>query len=275
MLSRLPVGYSLWHSLGLFSHGRMDTDDYALKVFRSHVDKSGFSGQLVGKTILELGPGDSISTAVIAYAFGARSILIDAGNFANCNLKKYVYLSEILSGLGLPAPNLQGALSLSDILDKCRAIYLTDGLLSLRKINSESVDFVFSQAVLEHIRKHDFLSTQIELARILKSDGICSHRIDLRDHLGGALNNLRFSESTWESSWMSKSGFYTNRIRYHEMCKFFEKSGFVVDVVNTNRWDVLPTSKSVLKEPFKSLPDDDLLVSGFDVLLYKNPRIFL
>lgn len=272
VLSRVPAGYSFWHSLGLFSHGHMDSDDYALKVFRSHVERAGFSDQLAGKTVLELGPGDSISTAVIAYAHGARTILIDAGNFANRNVDKYISLTEILANLGLSTPNLQGLRKISDILDKCGAIYLTEGLLSLQKINSESVDFVFSQAVLEHIRKHDFLATKIELSRILKSDGICSHRIDLKDHLSGGLNNLRFSESMWESKWMSKSGFYTNRIRYQEMCKIFEKAGFDVEVINTNRWAVLPTPRSVLKEHFKSLPDDDLLVSGFDVLLYKNSR---
>jgi len=48
---------------------------------------------------------------------------------------------------------------------------------------------------LEHIRKKEFVDTIIETKRILKPNGICSHEIDLRDHLNESLNNLRFSEN--------------------------------------------------------------------------------
>jgi len=46
---------------------------------------------------------------------------------------------------------------------------------------------------------------------------MCSHRVDLRDHFGSALNNLRFSDKKWELDWIANSGFYTNRIRLQEM----------------------------------------------------------
>ena len=68
---------------------------------------------------------------------------------------------------------------------------------SIKKIPSNSVDLIFSQAVMEHIRKKDFEAMNSELYRVLKKDGVISHQIDLRDHLGGGLNNLRFSDSLW------------------------------------------------------------------------------
>lgn len=142
------AGYRLWQRYGLFRHGRMDTNDYALGVFRSHVERTGIAGRLAGKVVLELGPGDSVATAVIAHAFGARAILVDAGSFANPDLVSYRALSEILSSEGLPAPDLEGCRSLPEVLEQCRAVYVTKGLSSLRGLSSESVDFIFSQAVL-------------------------------------------------------------------------------------------------------------------------------
>jgi hypothetical protein len=111
------------------------------------------------------------------------------------------------------------------------------------------------------------LTVAAEMRRCLKPEGRCSHRVDLQDHLGGALNNLRFSEHVWESEFMAKSGFYTNRIRYHEFLELFRQAGFKVDLRRTLRWDCLPTPRNKLNEAFRSIPEDDLLVCGFDVVL--------
>ena len=57
-----------------------------------------------------------------------------------------------------------------------------------------------------------------------------SHQIDLRDHLGGGLNNLRFSDSLWESNFFVKSGFYTNRISFDKMISIFENISFKYEI---------------------------------------------
>ena len=41
---------------------------------------------------------------------------------------------------------------------------------------------------------------------MIRPGGLCSHVVDLKDHLGGALNNLRFSQRVWESRTMAGSG---------------------------------------------------------------------
>jgi hypothetical protein len=107
-----------------------------------------------------------------------------------------------------------------------------------------------------------------ELRRIQRQDGVSSHRVDLRDHLGGALNNLRFRERTWESGFVSRSGFYTNRIRYTEMLKLFREAGFEVEVTNVERWTHVPTACHKMATPFRDLSEEELTVSGFDVLLH-------
>jgi SAM-dependent methyltransferase len=147
------------------------------------------------------------------------------------------------------------------------AHYEVEGIHSLRNIADGTVDFIWSQAVLEHVFQDQFSEILYELRRILRPDGVCSHRIDLRDHLGGAINNLRFSSPLWESEFMRHSGFYTNRIRYNTMLTLFKMASFNVEVLQINRWHQLPVPRTKLSQEFRTLPDDDLLISGFDVLL--------
>jgi SAM-dependent methyltransferase len=246
----------------------MDSREYAIRIFNNHVEKAGMAGQLAGKTILEIGPGDSISTAIIAAAHGARAILVDAGPFVRVDTAPYRSLISALAGSGLSVPGgLQDCNDVTGILARCNARYLTEGLASLRQLENDSIDLMFSQAVLEHVRKHEFLETMKECRRILKPDGVCSHHIDLQDHLAGALNNLRFSARVWESDFFAKSGFYTNRIQFSRMRELFIKAGFQVECLYVRRWSALPTPRQSLAGEFRGIADDELSVSGFDVLL--------
>jgi SAM-dependent methyltransferase len=266
-LSRLPFGYRTWQRLGLFRHGHMDQSGYLSQVFDTHMSRAGIRDCLTGKTILELGPGDSVGTALVAASYGARAILLDAGAFAVSDVDFYRKLAHDLTAMGLQSPDIREATTLGDVLEACDAVYLTEGLLGFSGIASGTVDVIFSQAVLEHVRKSEFAATMRECRRVLSSDGVASHRVDLKDHLGGGLNNLRFSEGLWESSLFVKSGFYTNRIRYSEMLSQFKNAAFDVEVVDVDRWDGLPIARSKLDGSFADLSDDELMIRGFDVLL--------
>ena len=267
VLSRLPVDYVRWQRIGLFRHGRMDKVEYAVKIFHAHIARSGLDGKLKGKTVLELGPGDSVASAIIAYSHGAQTILVDAGSFAKNNPETYQTLARYLAVLGYVPPELSGCKSLDDVLSACNARYLTAGLESLATIPGNSVNLIFSQAVLEHVFKEDFLATQRECFRILCSDGVCSHKVDLRDHLGGGLNNLRFPDKIWESTFFVRSGFYTNRIRFKQMMQYFCDAGFQVEVGDIRRWDHLPIDRGNLAREFQNFTDEELSISGFNVVL--------
>jgi hypothetical protein len=97
---------------------------------------------------------------------------------------------------------------------------------------------------------------------------ICSHTVSIADIVGGNLNDLRFRQGTWESEFMANSGFYTNRIRYHEFLERFRQVGFVPEVYRIARWDTLPTPRSKMAPEFAALADAELQVSGFDVYLH-------
>jgi SAM-dependent methyltransferase len=268
-LSRIPVSYKFWRRIGMFQLGPMEQPSYAYSVFRRHFDRAKFTRQKNGFAVLELGPGDCLSSAIIAHALGASACyLVDTGAYAEADLTPYRAMTAFLQEHGLNPLKMEGVRSLDELLRRCHALYGTLGLVSLRAIPDESLDLIWSQSVLEHIKEEEFQDVVREWRRLIRPDGVCSHHIDLKDHLGGALNNLRFSKDLWESEFMASSGFYTNRIRYTEMLTIFEQSGFDVEVVNADRWERLPTAREKFAEAFRDISTNELLVSGFDVILH-------
>src|SRR5687768_13341400 len=96
VLSRIPAGYQFWQHVNLFVHGDMANPAYALGVVRGHLDRAGWL-DFKDRTVLELGPGDSLATAVIARTLGARrTVLVDVGAFATRDVAPYVRLIDYL-----------------------------------------------------------------------------------------------------------------------------------------------------------------------------------
>ena len=267
-LSRLPLGRQLLQRLPVFRHGAMDDPAYAIANFRRHHDRARQHGLVADFVSLELGPGDSLASAPITQAFGGGGCwLVDSGRFARTDMSIYRAVAEGLENLGLPVVAVDACREIGELMTACNARYLTDGLESLRTIPDGSVDFIWSQAVLEHVRLDEFAVTMTELRRVISSGGVCSHRIDLRDHLAQSLNNLRFTDDVWESDLIANSGFYTNRIRYSEMIRQFEHAGFAVDVIGIDRWEAVPTPRTKMAKRFRQFDDNELCISGFDVVL--------
>jgi len=268
ILSRLPFGYGFWRRLSLFCHGAMDDPEYVLRNFDGHYLAAGRPGAGAGFRALELGPGDTLASVLIVRGLGGEFCwLVDAGDFARKEMGLYRNIAANLQKQGVSVPSLEGVEDVEAMLVQCRGRYLTNGLAGLRMIPDASLDFIWSQAVLEHVRKHEFLDTARELRRILKPNGACSHRIDLRDHLDAGLNNLRFSDGLWESAFFARSGFYTNRIGFREMLTCFEMAGFEFEVGRVDRWSTPPIARGAMDSHFQDRAEEDLCVSGFNIVL--------
>jgi hypothetical protein len=281
ILARLPISYDFWKKIRLFEHGDMNRPQGAWDTFILHarlagvLDESSSPISISGRKvepfhILELGPGDSLFSGLIAQALGADGTwLVDTGSWAMKDLQQYCAMRQYLLNKGLPFVGLDQCQNVDDLLSRVSTSYLTDGVRSLAQIPTASIDFCFSNAVMEHVDKSDFPSMVRELFRVLKPAGTSSHRVDLKDHLGGGLNNLRFSENRWEGNLFKSSGFYTNRIRFTDMTDMFRQEGFEVSCPRVLKWDSLPIQRTKLNSAFRGLPDEELLVSGFDMILKK------
>jgi SAM-dependent methyltransferase len=268
LLARLPIPYGFWKSIGVFRHGRMDSAEYPIKIFHLHVERAYPQGLPPRSVILELGPGDSIASMIIGYAYGvSHTYMVDVGDFASKNVEFYRFLAADMKKKGMDVPDLSDVASFRDVLRVCRAEYLTNGVSSLRQIPSESIDFIWSHSVLEHVRKHDLEAVLREFKRVLKPGSFSSHNIDFQDHLDGALNNLRFSERVWESPLFAESGFYTNRIPAVTMHDMFREAGFEIKQEAFGRWPALPTPRASMHADFRQHCDEDLCKRTSHVLL--------
>jgi SAM-dependent methyltransferase len=270
-LSRLPVPYGVWSRLGIFRHGDMADPVRAIGAFRTHLERARAVRAVPdGFTMLELGPGDSVLSAGVARALGGReSWLSDAGDFACRDPELFVALDAALSKEGLPSNNLPAGLSFEETLSRLNAHYLTGGVASLTAIPDRSVDLVWSSVVLEHVRRHEFPTLAAELARILTPNGMMSHAVDLRDHLGGSLNNLRFSHERWEHPSWRDAGFYTNRMSQAEIIETFARAGFKAVSVENDLWPGPPLQRTKMHPSFRGRSDAELSIAGFDVVLVR------
>lgn len=271
VLSRLPVSGKVWQKIGLFSPGLMWRPDYAIGVFDFHYRAAG--APAAGFKYLELGPGDSVASAVVGKAYGAAlGWLVDSGSYASRDMDLYRDVARRLEA-ERPGANL-GALrevgGFEDLLRACNTSFLEHGLASLRQVPAESCDFIFSEAVLEHVPLGEFDAVMGELHRILKPGGVATHRVDFRDHLGGGWNNLRFSAGLWEAPWFAqRSGFYTNRLRLSAMTERLQGAGFAVEVPQRLSWPAPPIARDLLKGEFQYLSEEDLMTDQAHILARK------
>lgn len=271
LVSNLPGGYKLWHRLGVLQHGRMEDPSYAYGVFVKHFERVREKLPCTF-TALELGPGDSISSAIIATTLGAtRYYLVDDGKFAREDVAHYQGMARYLAQKGLRPPSLEHARTFEDVLASCNTTYGEQGIASLRKIPTGSLDFIWSHGVLPNIRREQFLAYMHELRRILKPSGYSSHVVPLNDQFVGGLNHLMVPTVVWESAAMAKCGPYTNRLRYSEMLDLIEQAGFETYVVGIQKWPELPTPRWKLISQFREMSDDELCVLTFEVVLKPIP----
>ena len=272
VLSRLPISYDFWRKIGLFRHGEMNHPEKAIQTFEKYFERAQSYGLMsTNFSSLEIGPGDSILSALVASAFGAKRVwLVDAGRFADTDVSGCLKVARLLEKKNKTLPDLSSVNNLNNVLERVSATYLTEGTDSLKDIPSNSIDFFWSQVVFEHIPLSEFTRFLRELRRIVSDNAIGIHSIDFRDHLGGSLNNLRVSEKFWESKLFSSSGFYTNRIRPNEMLLYFKDAGFDVEVIGESRWTEIPTKRKYFAQQFQEMPDEDFLVAEIEVILRPN-----
>ena len=251
VLSRLPVPDRAWHRIGIFDPGAMDDPKYAISVLLHHLERSGSIDRVPRGTAMEIGPGKSLASAVSASAAGfSRIYLVDVAPLASTRPRALHAVADYARMHGWDLVRVSPKDTVEAVLKRTGTSYLTDGLRSLRSVPDASVDFIWSQAVLEHVWRHEFPEFIAELFRILRPNGVSSHTVDLADHLGNSLNNLRFTTRVWESRWMRESGFYTNRLRRSQIVKLCELAGFNVIVPSVEYWHAPPLPRKRLAPEF-------------------------
>jgi SAM-dependent methyltransferase len=260
--------------------------------------ENGFSTD--PRIVAELGPGDSLGIGLAALLTGADyyygfDVLPYAGRERNLAIleelvelfraresipddTEFPEVKPRLDSYGFPDAFLTGA-RLAEALrtervDAIRAALAgvgsdRSGVPSIayqvpwddpRVIREGSVDFAYSQAVLEHVS--DLEHTYAALRRWLRPGGVMSHQVDFRSHGITRSWNGHWSVSPW--SWKIIQGrrpFLLNRLPVSRHRAILDKLGFEVGCERrlTDRSGI---SRGQLARAFAWLSDEDLKTSG-------------
>lgn len=226
-----------------------------------------------GKTVCELGPGQHLSHAFLEYQMGAeKEWLLEIDDFAYVDSPAKPEDITIENGYGIQKqlPTLSDGESWKSYLDKINATYSINGLDGYKDVPDNSVDYCFSYAVFEHIRKRVFRETIQEMYRFMRHRGICYHVVDFTDHMGGGKNHLRFPESVWEDEDHYKMDNYTNRIQCSEMCKMLKDAGFEIIGLKKQRYRKFPLRRKHITGMLEKISDDDLLTAKVKLIIRKS-----
>jgi hypothetical protein len=279
---------------------------YCYSVYLRHLVVADQHGLATNpRTVVELGPGDSIGIGLMALLTGAEQYYaVDQVRHASSatNLQIFDELAKLLTAQtpipsGVEFAEILPALSdysfPTKILSEARLtqVLATDRLSCLREalandltigpirylapmgqmheIPGNSVDLVFSQAVMEHVDQLE--ETYTECFRCLKPDGFMSHQIDLRCHDTAPEWNghWKYADLTWRLMRGARPWFI-NRQPCSTHLSLVKQAGFSLCAAIKQSCSFGISSRQ-LASRFQSLSESDLKASGVLVLASKFP----
>jgi hypothetical protein len=135
-------------------------------------------------------------------------------------------------------------------------------------IERDSIDMLFSQAVLEHV---DDLAGSYRAMRLwIKPDGLISHQIDFRCHNTARVWNghWRYSNAVWRMI-RGRRSYLLNREPYSTHLRLLAENGFAFVGGRTAHADS-PIARRQLAPRFRDLTDQDLTTAS--ALIQAVPR---
>jgi hypothetical protein len=224
------IDYRWLKRAGIVEFGRMEDVIFAADVFQRHV-RTPYESQslpLPGGTLLELGPGDSVTTGFIGRASQFQEvILVDAGSFADLRPAALTKLRGELLRAGLPVADLTA--DAAEQLPGLGIQYLTQGNRSLQSLAPGTVTHSFSNTVLQHVYRDELPELVRQLGRVHAVRTLSAHTINFTDHFsGGGFVNHKLPDWLMES-WPVKHGnLYTNRVSLAQYCELFSAAHFAL-----------------------------------------------
>lgn len=286
---RLYKKYILQHSEG---GGTTNSADYCYTlwlIILSRIYKSGLKKH--PKTILELGPGKSLGTGIAGLISGANKYYaLDVTKFADTK-KDLKIFNQLVKKFRRQEPTdktwpfpdfILNRKKLTKLLNKKRLQNIQKAILSQNSglgeiqidyfapwenakiIKDGSIDFIFSQATLEHIKNLDFAYSAMH--QWLKPGGYMYHLIDFSSH-----DICREWNGHWRySDWVWKiCRYHINRKPYSSHIKLLKKYNFkIVFLLKGSRKSAI--KRSALAKSFRKLSNQDLTTNNVFLIAKKK-----
>jgi len=256
---RLPRGGL--RRLGIGRHSFVaDAESRVLDEPMAHVARFTARHGRPPRGVLEIGPGRMVTRAAAYAALGCGPVWFsDVEDDAPTDPAAYARVASLARARGLPAPNLDHARTRADALAACDAHYLVGGTDILAAIPNGSVELIVSDVVIEHVRRDALPGLLAALRRIAAPAALGIHAVDFHDHVGGALNTLRFRPDFWEGELVGRSGLYVNRLGLSEIEAAFATAGFQTHRLELWCWPAPPPGATARHPSLRRPSGDDLV----------------
>lgn len=255
---------------------KLESDvDYALASLSAYKQLIAQAGlEVEGLRVVELGPGTDFGAQLILASMGAKVTLADrylAGWDSEYHPSFYRLLAKRWEG---PKSCLEATIDTGEYAESLTLI--EEAAENLVSVPDGSVDFVYSNAVFEHI--NDLEHVAREQARILRVGGWAVHQIDLRDHrnFSRPIEHLAISDRKFNKLAQASHYEVGNRYRTLEFWSHFESVGLQVMMRDVNAEAPASYRKNALarlrrsKSAYGSWPDDDVFRIGCRFFLVKR-----
>ncbi len=235
----------------------------------------GLGAHVDGASFLELGPGNNFGTSLIIAGLGARCAVAD--RFLHSWDPSYhpAFYEELRRLWGAPCAPLDAVLDRGGY-EGVLAMHL-EWAEELDSVPNESVDIVYSNAVLEHVM--DLPQACREVFRVTRPGGVNSHQVDFRFHgnFDRPLDHLIGDESAAAAFIASTNGEKGTRWRPVEARQFLRGAGFEILDEEHNGFatdeylaDVAPRLRASGSR-YGRWPVDELRLTGVRFML-RRPR---
>jgi len=231
------------------------------------------SGDLKGRSVCEIGPGDYLTSGLSILAAGASHYcVIDRfpGEYFGEAAKRWYREIEANWGRFYPQLPWDNHIRAERFPENAEdRLELIGEPLEIARTSRE-YDLVCSFQVGEHLSDIDaFARVHNE---VMKPDGVGLHRVDFGPHDCWFYYRdpgvfLRFSDSLW--NWTGSNRGVPNRKRHHEFLDAFAKAGLNVEVLFTDNFDRSLMDLSKLNKRFLGMPIESVLTG---TAIYKITR---
>lgn len=244
-----------------FTGGDKEIERYAFSGLNMLLE---YLGSVKGKSILEIGAGDFLTSGLALMGAGAESYgVIDnyPGDYYGATAKQWYRAIEEKWAHFYPDIAWAKGLNAADFPEK----YADRLELIAKPIETSSTkkryDIICSFQVAEHISDIDAFAEMHN--RLLETDGVAVHRIDYGPHdcwfyYKDPLTYLQFSDSVWKLSGSNRGT--PNRFRHHEFLAAFERANLEVEVPYIDNFKEHKINFDKLQPRFKKMPHESLLV---------------
>jgi len=219
--------------------------------------------ELQGSSVLEIGTGWNAISALLLYLIGAKTVY----TYDHVGHVRYKLLQNVINQMENQIEQIQSITSIpkSELMDRlakvkdganteaiferASIVYKAPGDAARSGLPDDSIDLVYSTAVLEHVRESVIHDLTVETKRVLKQNGVAYHSIALHDHYVSfdrnisKVNFLRYPEWMWRFFVKNKIS-YHNRLREKQFIEIFKSHAGKIKMID-NKID--PEDLEVLK----------------------------